>query len=221
MHPMTPHRPDSALAALNPTSNSLVMKISIPLLVGWMLLIGVGFVLIPSSWMNGPLACLVIGGVMVAFLGGSVALVAIVGLGYRKLITARVEPARVFMDVAEVERGRPFRVMYQQRFKQQTALEGVSIKLVLREWVKYDCGSSTCTDKHDEVLHESQLPGSTIKSGQVLKHRAEFLLPPDAMHNFSSSHNRLQWLVIVQSQMRMWPDFHEEYVINLTPETTA
>jgi hypothetical protein len=130
-------------------------------------------------------------------------------------VRVKVAEPQVLTDDRYIRRGQTVDITYIQPFKQQTALEGISIKLVRREWVKYQRGTDTVTEKHEEVLEEYTRPPQVVSEGQKLKEQVQFQIPQRAMHSFDYEHNRLTWLVVIQTKIQTWPDMYEEYELVL------
>jgi hypothetical protein len=219
------YRPDGP-DTLNPVNKALVSKLSLPFKIIWTLLVfsipvQVGSQVIRTV-QSDVISCATFLGAMLLIGWGWYMLTKWTGRLLKRFIAIRVDDPEIIMDKARLQRGDSFRIRYRQRFKRQVALQGITMRLICREWVEYDCGSdSTCHDSYEEIYKELNESATTIEAGQRLKKQASFMIPADAMHNLNERHNRLQWLLTVRIKMNIWPDFYEEYALKFTPEQSV
>lgn len=90
------------------------------------------------------------------------------------------------------------RLRYIQPVRRDIQLLGGEVQLVLREAVRYSCGTDICYDSYDHVLAQQSLlpqhllPGSRIDAQHLLD------MPAETMHSFAESSNKIGWLIRVE-----------------------
>jgi hypothetical protein len=130
----------------------------------------------------------------------------------------RVTPPQVSLSKDQLRPGEQFVLSYQQDFRSPVEVNQAMIRLVLRESARYRRGTNTYTATHEHVIHEFQLPAKRYEAGESLSDRHTLEIPPDAMHSFEASNNKLLWLITVHVGVKGWPDFKEEYGLTVLPE---
>jgi len=89
-----------------------------------------------------------------------------------------------------------------------------SITLEGREEATYRRGTSTSTDKATFAV----VPLAESNRGKDLRRgKAVFTVPPDSMHSFKSSNNKIVWTIQVKGDIPRWPDIGEEYPVEVLP----
>ncbi len=154
---------------------------------------------------------LVAGTVAVAF-GGPRLQAAIVG--------RRLGSPVMWASAEELLRGDTLDLTFSQDINRPTDIQSVVFQLLLRETVTYTSGTDRVTVTHDHVIGRVERPGRPMQKGYRLEERADFRIPPDAMHTFVASNNKLQWFVTVQVKIARWPDFRKVYQVTVLPEIT-
>lgn len=217
MHELTPYRPSGTLANLSQPTSTFVGCLAVPLIIVWWL--ASIFLFFPSmeALEDSPLLCVGFVAIVALLIGGTVAIYRGVGWLWKKIIRVKIDDPQVLADGQYIRRGEMINITYIQPFKQQTALEGISIKFILREWVKYQSGTDTVTETHEEVFGEHTRPAQIVSEGHKLKEQVQFYVPEAAMHSLNYEHNRLTWLVVVQAKIQTWPDMYDEYELILSP----
>ena len=94
------------------------------------------------------------------------------------------------------------------------ALRRLEIVLEGREEATYTRGTTSVTDK--EVFTTIPLL-DTGNPWDMQTGRAQLLLPPDAMHTFRATHNKILWHLRVRGDIPCWPDLKEEYEVTILP----
>ncbi|HEV8631156.1 MAG TPA: DUF3592 domain-containing protein [Thermoanaerobaculia bacterium] len=99
-----------------------------------------------------------------------------------------------------------------------TGASGRMRRLVLmvegREEATYRRGTDTTTVKRTFarlVAFDSDDP-ARMPQGETL-----VLLPPDTMHSFQSSHNKVTWTLVVHGDIPRWPDISDEAALTVYP----
>jgi hypothetical protein len=131
---------------------------------------------------------------------------------------ARVERPEVIISKGAVRVGESFRVTYRQPFKYAADVEKILIQFVLRETAIYRRGSSTYTAVHNHMHFEQTYPGRSYQSGQLFEDSLELQIPADGMHTFQAANNKLQWFVHVEIDFAKWPDYKDDFEVQVLPE---
>jgi hypothetical protein len=129
----------------------------------------------------------------------------------------RVTKPEVTIDNTSVRVGDSFTVGYSQTFKHRTEVKGVKFSLLLRETARYQSGSTTTTIRHDETAAEFEYPGQSYEAGSVLAFSRSMEIPRSGMHSFQAVHNSIAWLLQVKVDIPGWPDYREEFEIQVQP----
>ena len=174
-----------------------------------------------------------------AFLGGSVlwlvdgadfwgvagfAAFVVIGLGALVrgirpfLAGSRIGEPVISTSATRVPVGGAFDVSYQQTWKRAVEVNRVVAQLVLRETVRYTSGTRTHTVTHEEVVQRWETPGRRFEPGEVFREDYSFRIPPDGMHTFAASDNRIEWFVKLSAELPRWADLHRYYEVTAVPE---
>ena len=84
--------------------------------------------------------------------------------------------------------------------------------LVGEESAEYRRGTNTVTDTqifHEQLLFETSSPRKAAK-GSI-----SITLPANTMTSWSSSHNRIQWKLVIKGDISLWPDINDRYEIDV------
>jgi len=208
------HPPQSTIFSFSylPKS-SKIRLIPIALIIIWELAVffGIIFPAFVSSTNGFSVFCLLV----ILSLGGAAGIIVGFNLLWRYFINLKLGEAQLVADRDVIRRGDELRIIFRQPVKQQTALDHVTIRFMLQEWVRYTQGTNTYTDLHNEIVDEQVFGEQLIEAGDTIEKKVRFRVPSDAMHTFSDDHNRLNWLVTVQVGIKVWPDFYERYEVTL------
>ena len=83
-----------------------------------------------------------------------------------------------------------------------------------REEASYRQGTSTRTDRRVFLT----LPVvETDDRWRVAQGSALVTLPPDTMHSFAASHNKVVWEIKVHGDIRLWPDVADSIPLAVYP----
>jgi hypothetical protein len=133
------------------------------------------------------------------------------------LIGAHLAEPQMFVSSNLAQRGDEIRVMYRQQLLKNIEFTHITLQLVVREWVRYSCGTDTCTTQHDTVYQEKDYAGETRSKGDLLDRRVAFTLPTDAMHTFIASDNKIYWLIKIKLEMIGYSPYEEVFEVQVTP----
>ena len=134
---------------------------------------------------------------------------------------ARVERPEVIISKDTLRVGESFRVTYRQSFKFAADVEKILVQFVLRETAIYRRGSSTYTAVHNHLHFEQTYPGRHYQSGQLFEDSLELQIPVDGMHTFVATRNKLQWFIHIEIDFAKWPDYKEDFEVQVLPEMVA
>ncbi|MGF1503928.1 MAG: hypothetical protein ACFB51_02145 [Anaerolineae bacterium] len=121
------------------------------------------------------LICLSIVGVLVLTVGSR-----LIGGG---LSRAKLEAPEV-LGPERVRVGERFNVQYRQAVKGDINVTGITIDLLLREFVLYTSFTDTYTDVHYHLIKRHELPGGLFSSGSIITQDLRFEIPRNAIHTF-------------------------------------
>ena len=94
----------------------------------------------------------------------------------------------------------------------------LQIYLEGREEATYTRGTSSCTDK--AVF--ATVPVVDIQENfRVGSGNAELQVPADAIHSFTSAHNKIIWAIFVKADVTHMPDVTDEFELLVLPEPLA
>ncbi len=134
------------------------------------------------------------------------------------IVGLRVTRPEVIVSEDAVRPGDTFSFSFRQTFKRAAEMKQASFQLVLRETAIYRRGTDTYTVNHDYVVQRHDLPPRSFQAGEMLSDQRLWQIPADAMHTYVADHNRLRWLILAQVGIGGWPDFKEEYEVQVLPE---
>jgi hypothetical protein len=118
----------------------------------------------------------------------------IVGLVRVVLVTVLCRPAAVEIAVHPLAPGEKSRLYFGQRGLLR--LHKVKVLVACEE----TASNSTSERTYVKRVHETD----TGCPEDALEFRAEFVIPPGAMHSFKASHNQVDWMVLVQGKAGGW-----------------
>lgn len=173
-----------------------------------------------AGLLEGDLTSILTAALPLAFIGcfDLIGLAFIVG-GLRPLIAgARVAPPEVTVSNLNLKSGEEFSLDYRQTFKGATDVIRIATQLVLRESATYRRGTDTVTVTHDHVVESAETAERHFEAGETYANRHRWAIPRGAMHSFEASNNRLRWLIKVKVEIKGWPDYDDEYGLQVLPE---
>ena len=83
-----------------------------------------------------------------------------------------------------------------------------------REEATYRQGTNTRTDKN--VFHVAGLL-ETSRALDIRTGKTRWTVPATTMHTFTSSNNKIVWVLVLHGHIQGWPDVKDEYVLNVEP----
>lgn len=187
-----------------------------------------------SGWLVGTVGCLMLAGLMVTILMVTTTespaffclfalacgvMIYAVNIGWKWYIGQYVGQPSLRVSSERAARGDEIEVIFRQPFHRDMMIENTKIELLAREWVRYKCGTDTCTATHDHTIDsQSDARNRTVISGQTHEYRVRFIIPAAAMHSFAFSDNSLTWLLRVTLDSQNFMTLTETYAIQVTPE---
>jgi hypothetical protein len=144
----------------------------------------------------------------------------LVGLGfaYYRYSRSWVGAAQLFASEGLLHRGSTMDFVVKQPTVRETTYDQIKVQVGMREWVRYSCGTRTCTDTYDHIVCENEASSLTVAPDSLLEHRVSFKLPVDLMHAFRGNDNRLSWFVRVIIDIKGLPETSQYYKIDLDME---
>jgi hypothetical protein len=129
------------------------------------------------------------------------------------------QPAQLLASDEYLHRGGSIEMLLKQQVLRDVDYERIKVQIVMREWVRYPCGTSSCIEMFDHIIreHEELGPISVTKQSS-LERRVRFELPEYLMHSFHTPDNRISWFIRVMIDIRGLPETEQFYRIDLEPE---
>jgi len=137
------------------------------------------------------------------------------------IASSRLSKAEITLSTTTPCVGDEVTFTYSQVFKRATEVELIQFKLILRESAHYRRGKNSYTVTHDNVIQDFGYPARRYEESERLNVRRDWIIPDDAMHTFRGTHNKLLWFIQAQIKMKGWPDYVEEYEIEVMPKVRA
>ena len=130
------------------------------------------------------------------------------------------QPAQLLASDEYLHRGGSIEMLLKQQVLRDVDYERIKVQIVMREWVRYSCGTGSCIEMFDHIIreHEELGPISVAKQSS-LERRVHFELPEYLMHSFHTPDNRISWFIRVMIDIRGLPETEQFYRIDLEPET--
>jgi hypothetical protein len=129
----------------------------------------------------------------------------------------RISRPEVTVSSTSLRVGDSFTVGYSQTFKHRTDVRGVRFSLLQRETAMYQSGKSMASVSHDETAAEFEYPGQRYEAGDSLVFSRSMEIPRTGMHTFRSNHNSIVWLLQGRVEIAGWPDYREDFEIQVQP----
>ncbi len=147
---------------------------------------------------------------MVPFVLIGLGMIGFVGYAFLGLFNPR---PRLVVTPGAVRLGNSFEVRWELRGR-TSVLQRLRIHLEGSEEAKYRRGTKTVTDK--SVFATVEVANTTdrvsLNAGQ-----ARVTVPPELMHSFESTHNKILWKLRVHGDIPRWPDIKEEFPVTILP----
>jgi len=141
-----------------------------------------------------------------------VGLATIGAVGYLVLALANPRP-RLTLDRATTRLGDELRLNW--RFSGRAARIGrLSIVLEGREEATYQRGTDTHTDREVFAVHTLVDTGN---DWEIPQGTAAIVIPPDTMHSFTGTSNKIIWEIKVAGEIDRWPDVGQNFPITIRP----
>jgi hypothetical protein len=143
----------------------------------------------------------------------------IVNLLWQNYLGQYVGQPTLLVSAERAARGDDIEVRFRQPIRRNLLIEKGTIELLAREWVRYKCGTDTCTATHDQLIHiEIEQRARQLTAGEAYEQRVIFTIPSKAMHSFALDDNSLTWIIRVTVQSSGFLTLTESYAIQVTPE---
>ncbi|MBC8141615.1 MAG: hypothetical protein H7Y38_09270 [Armatimonadetes bacterium] len=130
----------------------------------------------------------------------------------------KITPPEIDVSREAVRLGESFDFRYYQAFKDRLDLDFARVEFFMRETAIYRRGTDTYTETHEVPVYTKEIPRGSYRAGDHLDLSHRFTVPPDGMHTFLGSNNRIEWLLRVKVSIARWPDVNETYPVRVLPE---
>ncbi|GEM_PF-3549429 len=151
----------------------------------------------------------------VVFLSGTAAVVR--GLWVLRL-RGRCSLPRLVLSVQPVYLGERFTVRFQQRFHRGCQLQHVILRLVCREEVRWRQGEEMLREREETYrVQQVVVPARDVAPGGLVTGQAEFTVPDQGMHSFSSPHNQVRWLLELEIAVAGREAYREQFPLLVAP----
>lgn len=149
----------------------------------------------------------------------AIGILLIYGVVTKFMAAARMHEPIVRISYQPLYLGEAFTCWIEQQAKRQVTITCLVVKLICRESATYRRGTSTTTVTHDVYSNAiTTAENETIDVGRPLSAELNFQIPPDSMHTFDASHNKIQWLLDVRTQIPRWPDYTAQVMVHVAPK---
>jgi hypothetical protein len=143
----------------------------------------------------------------------------IVGWLYYRYNLTWAQPAQLLASDEYLHRGGSIEMVLKQQVMRDVQYERIKVQIVMREWVRYSCGTSSCIEMFDHIIREHEELGPIpVAKQSSLERRVHFDLPDYLMHTFHTPDNRISWFIRVMIDTRGLPETEQFYRIELEPE---
>ncbi len=130
----------------------------------------------------------------------------------------KVSRPEVTVSSEAVRPGDSFSFSFRQTFRSAADVKQASLQLLLLETATYRRGTDTYTVKHEEIAQQFEAPPRHFQAGETIAEQRLLQVPPQGMHTFVATNNKLRWIVRVKMIIAGWPALNEEYEIRVLPE---
>ena len=130
----------------------------------------------------------------------------------------KITPPEVRLSTDIARLGETFAFSYFQQVKKPIQVDRISVRFLRRESASYTRGTDRYTDTDEQILGTLEKPPHLYREGEAISLNETFTVPPDGMHSFNGSNNKIQYLVKVEVLIAKWPDVKEDYPIFVVPE---
>lgn len=114
--------------------------------------------------------------------------------------------------------GERFTVSYAHTFARAVKVDKIHLRLIFRETAIYNRGTDSKTVRYDESITGFEEPGGEFKPGSMINKTYQLQIPSDGMHSLMVRRNKLQWFIIFRLDIPKFPDFIEEYELQVLPQ---
>ena len=142
--------------------------------------------------------------------------IAAIGI-YPWIAWLRVARPEITIDKTAAGVGEDFTVSYSQNFKRRSEVRGIQLSLVMRESAHHRAGKNSHTYHHEETIAQYDHPGQTYKAGDTLAFSQTMGIPKSGMHSFQAINNSIDWELRVKVDIAGWPDYREDFEIQVQP----
>jgi|GEM_PF-2768882 len=128
-------------------------------------------------------------------------------------------PAQLLASDEYLHRGGSIEMLLKQQVLRDANYERIKVQIMMREWVRYACGTTSCIEMFDHIIREHEKLGPiSVTKESSLERRIRFEMPDYLMHAFHTPDNRISWFIRVIIDIRDLPVTEQFYRIAFEPE---
>ncbi len=121
----------------------------------------------------------------------------------------------LFVNADRLHPGDTLEVIYRQRATRALELDALRYSLALREMATYGSGSDAQTENYTHNIKNGSRKIGSVAKGDEIEVELSIAVPSSAMHTFAASHNKLQWLLMMELSSSGEPKSTAKYTYEL------
>ncbi|HEY4761999.1 MAG TPA: DUF3592 domain-containing protein [Thermoguttaceae bacterium] len=132
------------------------------------------------------------------------------------LLTAGIGPTLLEISDHPLYPGMEYKIFLSQSGR--LTMNILSLSLVCHEEATYQQGTNTRTETKEVFRQELyRRDNFEIPPGIPFETDCQVTVPADAMHSFKSTHNKIDWKLVVEGNIAGWPDFKRAFSVIVYP----
>lgn len=128
----------------------------------------------------------------------------------------RLGEPQLMVSASWVQLGDEIEIRYQQPILKDSVLLAGSVELIVRESVRYSCGTDTCYAQHDHQIESQGFRSQSLPAGMTLNERFRIRIPEKSMPTFGATNNKIGWLIHVNLSFENLAQYDELFEITVT-----
>ncbi len=128
----------------------------------------------------------------------------------------RLGEPRLMVSASWLRLGDELSVTYQQPILKDSVLLGGTVELIVRESVRYTCGTDICYAHHDHLITSEAFHSQSLPAGMTLNERFRLTIPEDSMPTFGAKNNKIGWLLRITLSFESLSKYDELFEITVT-----
>lgn len=138
----------------------------------------------------------------------------------RFMVTTGIDPTVLEIDRHPLHPGESYPLFLSQTGR--LMINRLRLLLVCEEESHYQQGTNLRIETrrvYQAAVFDQE--GVEIQPGKPFEVRLTLEIPPEAMHSFEGEHNKINWRLIVESDVSRWPNFRRAYTLVVHPSLDA